>query len=270
MTANAVPMESLAQRIAKHQEELETLRQELEARQTHLADLKRRKGELETQLKHIDAQIQAVHQGAGTPSPTVRVATAPKAQPAKRIKPVTRAGKRKPGSSPRLADLLIKMVGMAQSPITVKQMSEEIISKKFPTSSQNIPRMVQTRVQELVTKGVFERVKDQPGVVLAGAIGAKKLSAAKHPTPKASPSGVAKTATRPKMNGHANISLRVLLTDLMSKSQRPLGARELTEQVMAQGYRTKSKNFLAVVRLMLARMENAENVPGKGYRLRKR
>jgi len=263
-------MESLAQRIAKQQEELETLRQELEARQTHLADLKQRKGELETQLKHIDAQIHAVHQGAGTPSPTLRVATSPKAQPVKRIKPVTRVGKRRAGSTPRLADLLIKMVGVAQGPITVKQMSEEIISKKFPTRSQNVPRMVQTRVQELVTKGVFERVKDHHGVVLAGAFGAKKMTAPKPSTTKASPSGVAKAASRPKMNGHAKISLRVLLTDLMSKSQRPMGARELTEQVKALGYRTKSKNFLAVVRLMLARMENAENVAGKGYRLRKR
>jgi DNA repair exonuclease SbcCD ATPase subunit len=63
MTATAVPLESLAQRIAQQQSDLESLRQEYEARQARLADLNRRKGELETQLHQIDAQIQAVARG---------------------------------------------------------------------------------------------------------------------------------------------------------------------------------------------------------------
>jgi hypothetical protein len=148
-------------------------------------------------------------------------------------------------------------------------MSEEIMGQKFPTRSQNIPRMVQTRVQELVTKGVFERATDQPGVVLAGPVGAKKLQAAKNQTTK-SPMLASKVAAQPKKNGRQKIALRSLLTGLLLKSNRTLGARELAEQVQAQGYPTKSKNFLAVVRLMLSRMDNTENIPGKGYRLKKR
>jgi septal ring factor EnvC (AmiA/AmiB activator) len=47
MTTNAVPLESLAQRIARQQSELEALQQDFEARQRRLAKLKAHRDELE-------------------------------------------------------------------------------------------------------------------------------------------------------------------------------------------------------------------------------
>ncbi len=41
-------------------------------------------------------------------------------------------------------------------------------------------------------------------------------------------------------------------------------------QALAQGYQTESKDFTAVVGVMLAIMDHVENVPGQGYRLKKR
>ena len=64
--------------------------------------------------------------------------------------------------------------------------------------------------------------------------------------------------------------LRILLANLLAKSRRPLAARELAEQVLASGYRTKSKNFVDVMWVALGNMENVQNVPGKGYILKRR
>jgi hypothetical protein len=44
----------------------------------------------------------------------------------------------------------------------------------------------------------------------------------------------------------------------------------LAKQAKAQGYRTKSKDFVGVLWVMLGQMDNVENVPGQGYRLKKR
>jgi hypothetical protein len=60
-----------------------------------------------------------------------------------------------------------------------------------------------------------------------------------------------------------------VLTELLAKSQQPLPARELAKQAKARGYRTKSKKFVEVLWVMLGKMDNVENVPGLGYRLKK-
>jgi hypothetical protein len=63
-------------------------------------------------------------------------------------------------------------------------------------------------------------------------------------------------------------SLRSLLNELLKKSRRPMAAKELAEQVLASGYKTKSTNFLDVIWTGLGQMDNVENVPGKGWRLK--
>jgi hypothetical protein len=263
MTATAVPLESLAQRIAQQQSELESLRQEYEARQARLADLNCRKEELETQLHQIDAQIQAVGRGE-TPLTSGTVPSGRPAAPTRNVRPVR---------GQRLADVLVEMVRRAKGPLTVKKMTEGVVGQKFPTNSQNIPRIVQTRVQELVSKGVFQRLKDQPGVVLAGSNrdqnsqAAKVATSKRTGTKKAVPSQKAFPVER---NGGKQLSLRSLLTELLAKSQRRLTARELAEQALAQGYTTTSKNFLDVIWVALGKMDNVDNIPGKGYRLKKR
>jgi hypothetical protein len=164
-------------------------------------------------------------------------------------------------------------VHRAKGPLTVKKMAEGVVAQKFPTNSQNIPRMVQTRVQELVSKGVFKRLTDTPGVVLAGSNRDQNSQAAKVAnTKRTSKKNVmpSQKAFPVERNGGQQLSLRSLLTELLAKSQRRLTGRELAEQALAKGYTTTSKNFLDVIRVSLGKMDNVDNIPGKGYRLKKR
>src|ERR1700719_3980299 len=98
-TATTVPLESLAQHIARQQADLEALRREYEARQGHLTDLQRRKQELQNQLRQVDAEIEAVAQGK-----TLAPAGSSKASPTK-ASPAT-----PPAIAPQtLAGLLIRL-----------------------------------------------------------------------------------------------------------------------------------------------------------------
>jgi hypothetical protein len=170
-----------------------------------------------------------------------------------------------------LSGLLIRLVAGSKKPLTVKQLTEEVVRRKFPTTSQNIPGLVQTRVRELVDKGIFRRAHDQPGFMLAQPAGEARLPAAKPALRKGrKTSAGSSTKARPtKRGGRPEKPLRVVLTELLTKSQRPLPARELARQAKAQGYRTKSKKFVDVLWVMLGKMDNVENVPGLGYRLKK-
>src|SRR5436190_15815795 len=60
MSTTAVPLDDLAQHIARQKAELERLHQEYETRTSQLASLESRKAELESQLRQVDADIQAV------------------------------------------------------------------------------------------------------------------------------------------------------------------------------------------------------------------
>jgi hypothetical protein len=46
-------------------------------------------------------------------------------------------------------------------------------------------------------------------------------------------------------------------------------ARELGAKVLETGYQTKSKDFTNVIWVAVAKMNNVENVAGRGYRLKK-
>lgn len=263
MTATAVPLDTLAQRIAQQQSELESLRQEYEARQARLTDLNRHKAELETQLGQIDAQIQAVGRG-DTDLKSREIPSSRPATPTRNVKPARRQ---------KLADVLVDMVRRAKDPITAKQLAEKVIAKKFPTTSQDIPTLVKTRVHELVAKGVFQRATDQPGVVLADSRRYQNSQPA-HVTiskMKGKKSVVSpKTTSQVERNGRKKIPLRSILSKLLAKGRLPLNMHELAEQAQGQGYATKSKDFPGVVRVMLSTMDNVEHIPGKGYRLKKR
>lgn len=67
MTTPIVPLSELARRIAQQQSELETLRLEYESRQSQMTDLLRKKQELETQLRQVDASIAAIMHGTALP-----------------------------------------------------------------------------------------------------------------------------------------------------------------------------------------------------------
>ena len=59
------------------------------------------------------------------------------------------------------------------------------------------------------------------------------------------------------------------MTKILAESPEPLPAGKLAEKVLASGYQTKSKNFTNVIWSGVGKMDNVENVPGKGYRLKK-
>jgi hypothetical protein len=261
----AVPLENLAQRIARQQAELEALRQEYEARQNRLADLKRRREELERQLRQLDAEIQTVDQGETPPK-----AAGGKAAPAKANAAAAPAKAVRPNTLPAL---LVNLVRRANGPLTMKQLADAVVHRKYPTTSQNIPGLIQTRVRELVAKGILQPSPDKPGFVLARPGSEAKVPVAKPALRKSEgqKSAESSTKTPPKnWGGRPEKPLRVVLTEILAKSPGPLPARELAKQAKAQGYRSESKDFVQVIWVVLNKMDNVENVPGKGYRLKKR
>jgi hypothetical protein len=167
----------------------------------------------------------------------------------------------------------VNLVRRAKGPLTMKQLADEVVRRKYPTTSQNIPGLIQTRVRELVAKGILQPSPDKPGFVLARPGSEAKVPVAKPALRKGEgkKSAGSSTKTPPKKRGgRPEKPLRVVLTEILAKSPRPLPARELARQAKAQGYRTKSKNFVGVLWVMLGQMDNVENVPGQGYRLKKR
>jgi len=159
--------------------------------------------------------------------------------------------------------------------VTVKQLAEEVVRRKFPTTSSNVRKLVGIKVGLLVNKGLLRRSPDQAGVLLARPTGGMKTAPGKAASASRG-SGkngavVSRAATPVQTDGQQHqLPLRVLLTNLLAKSRRPLSARELAEQLLANGYRTKSKNFIDVMWVALGQMKNkVTNVPGKGYILKK-
>ncbi len=156
--------------------------------------------------------------------------------------------------------------------MTAKELAEEVVQKKYPTTSRNIPGLVKNTVSEMVTKGVQRRAEGQPGVTLPQPQAPKSSPAAKAaPTEKkAGTNGKAAQTTTPQAaeGVKGKVSLTDLLTRLLRESDRPLKARELAERALAAGYQTASKNFVNVVWVALAKLD-VEKVPDQGYRLKK-
>ena len=257
----AEPLDSLAQQIARQQAELQGLQQEYQSRQARLAELTQQKQDLKSQLRQIEATIQATKQGQVIGAPSVPIADLPRAG----------AGAAHLPRAHTLPALLLEIVGKAGGPVTVKKLAREVRRRKFPTKSTNLSTMVDVRVRELVRNGLLRRAQGQPGVVPAASVpGMASGSRPTFPTVSRSRNGdgAVKTAhakTRGKRQGP---SLRERLTNLLAKRKRPMPARELAEQVLAAGYKTKSKNFMEVMWVALSQMNNVRNVPGKGYVLK--
>jgi hypothetical protein len=252
MTTPSLPMEDLAQQIARQESELERLRREFEARRAHLDELGRRKQELEAQLHQVEAEIRDIARG-GQKAPAARAAAAPARAPAR--------GRR--GRGPKITDLIVDLVRQGGGrAVTVKSLAQEVIRRKFPTTSGNIPRLVQTRVGELVRKGVLRRARGRPGVV-PGEVG----DGAAAPRRARGPARGKRKKAPGRSRGQP--PLREVLMDILKKSRQPLGSGELAKKVLATGYQTGSKDFAGVVSVALTKIPNLENVPGRGYRLKK-
>jgi hypothetical protein len=250
--------QGLAQRIHQQEAELAKLRGEFETRKKQLADLARRKEELQAQLEKVESEIQAVHVSAQTPQGALVHSTAQKPAVAKP------AAKKRKGVS--LAQFLTDFVRQARKPITTKELAEELVRTKYPTKSSNLRAMVDTRVGELVTKGIFRRAADQPGVVLAPG------SAGKTPAAQAAPSDGRKKAvpSAPLVRSEKKLSLKDVLHKVLAESAQPQTTEELVEKVLATGYQTKSQDFKNVIWVTIGNMPDVKRIQGKGYRLKKR
>jgi len=274
MTATtATPLEALAQKIVRQQGELEALRREYETRQASLTDLNRQKEALQTQLRQVETDIQAATQGSPAdqaPAPQLTRQPKPGARKIKRKKPKTIPSPSKPFRENSLPALLLDIIGKASGPLTVNQLAAEVVRRKYPTTSNNLPAIIETRAGDLVRKGLLRRASGQPGFVTATA-GAKASKGKTTSAPNVSTKNgtlPTKAASAEKTDGQQQ-PLRIIITNLLAKSRRPMMARELAEQVLANGYQTKSKNFIDVVYVALGQMDNIANVAGKGYVLKK-
>jgi hypothetical protein len=282
MSPVEMPLPELAQRLAQKQSELEEARR---AYQVRHADLARQKAELQTQLSAVEAEIKAVSAkmpagaAAAVPAKSAapKVATskvvAPKAAAPKAAAPKTAAAKMPTlKDGPSLPRLLVDLVRAAGGPITVKNLTDKVVRSKFSTTSHNLPRMVKNKVGVLVKRGLLRRAEGQAGVVLGQGKGVRAA-----PSPKAaastkpsSPNGKAQPAAAKLADGQSRGALRSLLVQLVAGSNRPIKARELAEQVLKKGYKTESREFINVVWDALGKIDEIENVRGKGYQMKKR
>jgi hypothetical protein len=168
-----------------------------------------------------------------------------------------------------LADVL-KSTGR---PMTVQELADELLRRKFPTNSQNLAKMISNKVSEYVKKGLLAHAKDRGSYILAQGKAHSTTKPAKAATArngKASNGHASRNGSQPKpVAGKGQPSLRSLLVVLLSKSKQPVKAKDLATQVLATGYKTTSKNFINVIWVSLAAMDNVENVPDQGFRLKK-
>lgn len=154
-TVNTVPLENLAQRIAQQEAQLDKLRREHRVRQNQLATLIRRKRALQQQLERVDGQIKAIAGAAGA-----RPTTAPSKS--------AKTSKRKPVKGARpMSSVLVDLVREAGGkPMTVSQLTEEVVRRRIPTSSSNPRKIIENRAYELVKKGILRRAPNGAGLVL--------------------------------------------------------------------------------------------------------
>lgn len=212
----------------------------------------------------MDAEIQRV-------DASVLSSPAPEEPPPAKLSPAVPQAQT-PLSLP-LPHLLVEIVKESSRPLSAKDLTEEVRNRQFRTKSKNLRRLVETRVQELLSKGIFQRAEDKSGLILAESQGGAKALAAKPATrkqPSKKSEAVPPAAPPAKLVNQKKTSLREVLFGLLAKSKRPLLARELADQALAEGYPTKSKDFTTVVWVMLGKMENVENIQNQGYRLKKR
>jgi hypothetical protein len=246
MSQSVIPLHDLQQRIDQREAELEELRREYESRQGQLEKLTQRKQQLQAQLQQVEAEIAGIGQGKASP-----------AKPATAAKPAPAMPHNRPGPPISLPKLLVQIVNEAKRPITVKELTGEVVRRKYPTTSQRLLDIVETRVLELVKKGLLRRAPNQAGLLPGGA-----------PAPKAQ-SPASAGASRPATAAAQELTLAAAVTKVLAASAKMLTARELAEKVLALGYRSKSKDFINVLWAGLGKMDNVENVKGQGYRLKK-
>jgi hypothetical protein len=275
----ATTLETLQQQIRQREQELEALRQQLQSRQTQLATLTRRKEKLQNQLQEVDAEIAALTTAPGPKKP---------ARPTPSTASPTPAPAASAASQPKLRDLMLAALRQADKPLTARQLLEEAQKRGYQPSGRDPIKSIDARIAELKSKGLIQRAIDQPGYILASSTNAaRKKSKTSRPTPKHARRAATKTlksvpttknsapapsspraATMAKSEQPGGQPLRVVLTDILKSSRKPLSGSELAEQALAAGYKSNAKKFVDTVWAILTKMDNVEHVPDQGYRLK--
>jgi hypothetical protein len=160
MTTTAIPLQDLAQRINRHHAELDALRKEYEVRQADFRRFTARREELQAELLRVEAEIQALGQPAGpkasaAPARPTQGRESAKGRMAKTSPTAAVSATAQPLSLPRL---LLQIVGGATVPMTVKMITEEVVRRGYATTSKNLAGLVDTRISELIKKGLFREV----------------------------------------------------------------------------------------------------------------
>lgn len=249
MTA-AAELTDLARLIARQTDELAALRRRLQSR---LDTLEQRRESLIVELRQVEAEIESASLGEQPQSATTTYLV-PKPSV---IAPVTKP--RKPNLS--LPEFLLGLVLEGRgSPIALATLKEETVRRKFPTSSANLPKMIEVRVHELVKRGLLRRDPKSGGYLAADArAGAVAIATA----------AKAEQASKVGKGHGGQPTLKAVLLDLLKRSGRTMSAQELADQAKKAGYESKSKSFVNVVWVAVGKMPEVVRDPKGGYRLRK-
>ena len=156
----ALSLKDLHQRIAKQDAKLKKLRQELEGRQSQFAALNQRRQTLQAELQQVEKELAAV--AAGKKAPPLTSKSVPKKKPA--TKPPSAP---KEAASLSLPALLVYLIREANRPLTLQELVAQVKKQGFESTSTNFAKMLQTRVYDLLKKGVVVRAADQSGFVLS-------------------------------------------------------------------------------------------------------
>jgi hypothetical protein len=278
MPTTAVPLEDLAQRIARQESQLEALRREYQARQEQLTTLTQRKHELEAQLRQVESEIDAIAHRGKQPGAVTASEVTPGTSSAAMPKAKT--------TDVRLPDLIVTILREANGqPISLRRLRDEVMRRGFSTTSRNLYKLVKVRAAELVKKAVLRRAPDGAGLLLAKETRAPATAARKPAPPAKAPGRARKPARSPSSprNGAAPIAskrtpasapkeqrpLHEVLLAILKKSKRPMLAKELGAEALKAGYRTASKDFTNVVWVNVGKMPEVERAPDGGYRLKK-
>jgi septal ring factor EnvC (AmiA/AmiB activator) len=153
-------LKELHQRIANQDAELQRLRQELEARQSQFATLNKRRQVLQAELQQVEKELAAV--AAGKNASRLPSKAVPKKKPAAKT-PVAS----KVTVALSLPALLVVLVREAGRPLSLQELVAQVKKRGFQSTSTNFAKMVQTRVYDLLKKGLVVRSADQSGFVIA-------------------------------------------------------------------------------------------------------
>jgi hypothetical protein len=271
MAATTSQLSDLAQRITRHEAELATLRKQLEGR---LADLHRRREDLRTELRDVEAEIETAR--ANGPQ-------RPKAAPApKKVSKPTVPPPAQPTASafPSLPAFLVELVREAKvQPVTLGYLQQEVVRRQFPTQSKHVADMVSTRVSELVKRGRLRRGSASGGLLLAASANGKQAAASKPIVRRPKPAGrkpKAKTApsskgsSSPGAAGASQPPLRAVVLAVLKKAGRTLSVQEIVEGVQQAGYQSSSKSLKDLIWAHTGKYSEVERDPKGGYRLTKK